>query len=193
MAKSSKKRTRKSSSNELLKKSRFFVGVDVHKRSYHVSLWNEEHGLLDSWVQPASPSILITKLKPFAINVAKIVYEAGPTGFTLVRTLRLADFSADVIAPSKMLVAPGPEAKSDRIDSRRLAMYAAKNLLTAINVPTVEQEADRQIVRLREQMVRKSRSIQQQIKSFLLMHGIDEPAGLTIGPSLQSKRCIRSR
>ncbi len=178
MAKSINTRPRQSRSKELLKENRFFVGLDVHKRSYHVSLWNEEHGLLDSWVQPPVPSLLISKLQPFQVNVARIVYEAGPTGFTLVRALRNAGFSADVIAPSKMLTVPGPEAKSDRIDSKRLAMYAAKNLLTSVNVPTEEQEADRQIVRLREQMIRKSRSIQQQIKSFLLMHGIEEPAGL---------------
>ena len=178
MAKSLKTRSRRSLSRELLKEKKFFVGVDVHKRSYHVSLWNEEHGLLGSWVQPPSPRLLILKLEPFAANVGRIVYEAGPTGFTLVRALRSKGFSADVIAPSKMLVVPGPDAKSDRIDSHRLAMYAAKNLLTAVHIPTEEQEGDRQIVRLREQMTRKSRSIQQQIKSFLLMHGIDEPAGL---------------
>ena len=178
MAKLIKTGSRRSLSRELLKEKKFFVGVDVHKRSYHVSLWNEEHGLLGSWVQPPSPALLISKLEPFKANVERIVYEAGPTGFTLVRALRGEGFSADVIAPSKMLAVPGPEAKSDRIDSHRLAMYAAKNLLTAVHVPTEEQEGDRQLVRLREQMTRKSRSIQQQIKSFLLMHGIDEPTGL---------------
>ncbi len=34
-------------------------------------------------------------------------------------------------------------------------------------------------MRLREQLVRKVRSIQQQTKAFLLQHGIAEPAGLT--------------
>jgi transposase len=40
------------------------------------------------------------------------------------------------------------------------------------------EEADRQVLRLREQLVRKSRSIQQQVKAFLLQHGIAEPDGL---------------
>ena len=47
-----------------------------------------------------------------------------------------------------------------------------------MRVPTEQEEADRQVVRLREQLVRKLRSIQQQIKAFLLQHGIAEPAGL---------------
>ena len=168
----------KRNKQQLLKESQFFVGVDVHRRSYHVSLWSEEHGLLDSWVQPARPSLLIDKLGPYKTNVVRVVYEAGPTGFSLVRALRSSGLSADVIAPSKMLAIPGPESKSDRLDSKKLAVYAAKGLLTAVHVPTEEQEADRQVVRLREQMTRKSRAIQQQIKSFLLMHAVEEPVGL---------------
>ena len=179
MSKPSQDRTPYSVVTKRLKENKFFVGVDVHKRSYHVSLWNDEHGLIDSWVQKPSAALLLTKLRPYQPNVVRIVYEAGPTGFGLVRTLRNAGYQAEVIAPSKMLAAPGPEAKSDRIDSKRLAIYAAKNLLTPIHVPTEEQEGDRQIVRLREQIVRKSRSIQQQIKSFLLLHGIEEPSGLS--------------
>lgn len=178
MVKSKKSGSRQTLSRELLGETAFFVGVDVHKHSYHVSLWSEEHGLLGSWVQPPNPALLISKLEPFRANVTRVVYEAGPTGFALVRALRTKDFPADVIAPSKMLSVPGPDAKSDRLDSQRLAMYAAKDLLTAVHVPTEEQEGDRQLVRLREQMTRKSRSIQQQIKSFLLMHGIHEPTGL---------------
>jgi hypothetical protein len=37
--------------------------------------------------------------------------------------------------------------------------------------------ADRQVLRLLEQLVSKCRSIQQQIKAFLLQHGIAEPDG----------------
>ena len=47
-----------------------------------------------------------------------------------------------------------------------------------MRVPTEQEEADRQVLRTREQLVRKSRSAQQQIKAFLLQHGLAEPAGL---------------
>jgi transposase len=72
----------------------------------------------------------------------------------------------------------GPEAKSDRLDCRRLAQLSAKGLLHPVRVPTEQEEADRQVLRLRELLVRKTRSVQSQIKSFLLQHGVDEPAGL---------------
>src|SRR5262249_17459577 len=65
-----------------------------------------------------------------------------------------------------------------RLDCRRLAQLAAKGLLHPVRVPTEPEEADRQVLRLRELLVRKAHSVQSQIKSFLLQHGIAEPAGL---------------
>ena len=54
----------------------------------------------------------------------------------------------------------------------------AQGLLHPVRVPTEQEEADRQVLRLREQLVSKTRSVQAQIKSFLLQHGIAEPVGL---------------
>jgi transposase len=157
---------------------RVHVGVDVHKRSYHLALWSERRGLVTTWVQPAAPQALRRRLGPHRPQIAQVVYEAGPTGYALVRTLREAGFAAEVIAPSRTPTAASPGAKSDRLDCRRLAVYAAKGLLAPVRVPTGEEEADRQIVRLREQLRRKTRRTKQQIRAFLLAHGLAEPPGL---------------
>ena len=154
------------------------VGVDVHKASYSVALYRLDRGFLTTWVQPARPEILIERLQPIREAIVQVVYEAGPTGFGLARRLRAEGFQAQVIAPSKLLAPVGPEAKSDRLDCRRLAQLAAKGLLHPVRVPTEQEEADRQVLRLREQLVRKTHAVQSQIKSFLLQHGLAEPAGL---------------
>src|SRR5262249_24114976 len=154
------------------------VGVDVHKASYSVALYSVERGLLTTWTQPARPELLIERLQPTRGAVAQVVYEAVPTGFGLARRLRAEGYQAQVIAPSKLLAPVGPEAKSDRLDCRRLAQLSAKGLLHPVRVPTEQEEADRQVLRTREQLVRKARSVQSQIKGFLLQHGIAEPAGL---------------
>lgn len=154
------------------------VGIDAHKATYHVALLSDRRGFLATWVQPADPELLVAKLKPFRDQVAQVASEAGPTGFTLTRRLRAAGLEAEVIAPSKTPTLPGPETKCDRLDCRKLATFAQKGLLSPVRVPTDREEADRQVVRLREQLVRKARSIQQQIKAFLLRHGIAEPTGL---------------
>src|SRR5512135_3162374 len=154
------------------------VGVDVHKASYSVALYSDGRGVLTTWVQPARPEVLIEQLRPLREGIAQVVYEAGPTGFALARRLRAEGYTAQVIAPSKLLAPVGPEAKSDRLDCRRLAQLSAKGLLHPVQVPTEQEEADRQVLRLREQMVRKARTVQAQIKAFLLQHGVAEPAGL---------------
>ncbi len=154
------------------------VGVDVHKASYSVALYSEGRGVLTTWVQPARPEVLLERLRPYREGVARVVYEAGPTGFGLARRLRAEGYEVQVIAPSKLLASVGPEAKSDRLDCRRLAQLSAKGLLHPVRVPTEQEEADRQVLRLRDQFVRETRSVQSQIKGFLLLHGIAEPAGL---------------
>lgn len=154
------------------------VGVDVHKASYHVAIVTNLRGLVATWTQPANPELLVERLNPIRTQVAQVVYEAGPTGFALVRRLRAGGYSAEVIAPSKIPTLPGPEAKSDRLDCRKLAVFSQKGLLRPVRVPDEQEEADRQVVRLREQLTRKLRVVQQQIKAFLLQHGITEPVGL---------------
>src|SRR5512135_3294432 len=154
------------------------VGVDVPKATYHVAFYSGTRGLLATWVQPARPEVLIERLRPIRDQVAQVVSEAGPTGFTPARRLRAEGLSAEVIATSKLLTPVGQEAESDRLDCRRLALLASKGLLQPVRVPTEQEEADRQVLRLREQMIRKCRSIQQQVKAFLLQHGIAEPDGL---------------
>jgi transposase len=155
------------------------VGVDVHKASYHVAVVTDLRGLVATWTQPADPDLLVERLKPIGTQVAQVVYEAGPTGFALVRRLRAAELKAEVIAPSKIPTMPGPEAKSDRLDCGKLAVFAQKGLLRPVRVPDEQEEADRQVMRLREQLARKLRVVQQQIKALLLQRGIAEPAGLT--------------
>jgi transposase len=155
-----------------------FVGVDVHKKTYQVSVWTEGREWVAQWTQPADSEALCRRLEPVRVQVAHVVYEAGPTGLSLVRRLRECGFSADVVAGSKTPVASARSNKSDRRDARQLARLDAKGLLTAIYVLTAQEEADRQVLRRREQVRGDVSRSRHRIKSFLLQHGVAEPAGL---------------
>ena len=72
----------------------------------------------------------------------------------------------------------GGDDKTDKLDSRKLAQYAAKGLLKPVAVPTLKQEADRQLYRMRHRQRRNLAKVKTQIKSFLMMHNINEPDGL---------------
>lgn len=161
----------------LTKDDRLYIGVDVHKKSYAVAVWLN-NALAVDFVMPADNLQLASMLEKLRIALKQVVYEAGPTGYSLARTLRQANLPVQVVAPSKTPRQSAPDSKTDRLDCRKLAEYAAKGLLKPITAPSVQQEADRQLCRLREQLVDKQRKVKLQIKSFLLQHGIDEPAGL---------------
>ena len=152
------------------------AGIDARKKDYKVHLWSERRqNCVAAWVQPAEPPMLVKSLEPVKGHIARIVCEAAPTGCALCRQLREAGFTADVIAPSRAPKSASQTAKTDRLDARKLAMYSAKKLLRPVEVPSVEEEADRQVVRMREGMMRKLRRVKQQIKSLLLQHVLSRP------------------
>ena len=151
-----------------------YVGIDVHKETYGVALWlNDTPGI--DFIMPADNAKLLKLLEKVRIALKKVVYEAGPTGYTLARTLQKARIPTAVIAPSKTPRQSARDSKTDQLDAKTLARYAAKGLLRTIAIPTKQQEADRQLTRTRDQMVSKQSRIKLQIKSFLLQHGIEQP------------------
>jgi len=74
-----------------------YVGVDVHLRSYSVAVWSVQQGkVVTCWTQPAEMEKLLDRLAPVKAHVAQVVYEAGPTGYCLVRRLRAEGFQAEL-------------------------------------------------------------------------------------------------
>ena len=156
---------------------RVVVGLDVHKKQIHAAV--RINGVeVGTHVLPARPAVVEKFLAPYRAGLKHVVYEAGPTGYGLARHLRRAGVSVDVIAPSKTPHAPGDGSKSDRLDCRDLARLDEAGLLRAVAVPTEEEEADRQLIRMRDHAADLRRKARQRIKSFLLQHGLPEPAGL---------------
>ena len=155
-----------------------YVGIDAHKKSLHVALWLNDAPAIDFVMPPDSEKLIDTlnKLRP---ALRMVVYEAGPTGYSLARAMQNANLPVSVVAPSKTPRQSAPDSKTDSLDARKLAEYAAKGLLRHITIPTIHQEAQRQLTRLREQLVAKQTRVKLQIKGFLLQHGIDQPQDLS--------------
>jgi transposase len=158
---------------------RVHVGLDVHKKSIHVAIWStRRQQIVRDWVSPANYPRVVEQLEALRGSMVRVVYEAGPTGYRLARLLQAASLPVQVIAASKTPQVADRLAKSDRLDCCQLAEFSAKGLLHAVAIPSEQQEADRQVTRLRDSWTSKRRRVQQQIKSFLLQHGLAEPAGL---------------
>jgi len=153
----------------------FWIGMDVHKRSYHIALLRTDGKSL-TFVSPASPHFVVQLINRLAIHVSAVAYESGPTGFPLARELEAAGIPVMVVAPSRVPRPVTSGAKTDRLDCLKLASYAAKGLLHSIAIPSPEDEARRALLRRRHNVAASLRQCKQHIKSLLLFLGIDEPA-----------------
>ncbi len=150
-----------------------FVGVDVHKKTYSVSLFEPEDGLIEAHTCPSGEDALTEQLAGLGCRIAHVVYESGPTGFVLALVLGRRGF-----AVSRIRRGYAATAKTDRIDAEKLASYFARGLLRPIAIPTVEQEGYRALVRRRKRVAESRGKIKQKIKGFLLASGIAEPESL---------------
>ena len=162
----------------LSKHDQVYVGLDVHKASISVAVWINDHIEL-TFNSPVKYADLIDKMRIFGSALKMITYEAGPTGYSLARALQRASLPVQVISPSNTPRPSKRSSKTDSLDCRTLAKLSSKWLLKSVMIPTEQEEADRQLPRLRDQLVHKRCRVRQQIKSFLLQHGIAEPEGLT--------------
>jgi transposase len=106
-------------------------------------------------------------------------YEAGPTGFELARLLASMGVRCEVVAPSLIPKAPGDKVKTDKRDCRRLARLHRAGELVAIRIPTVQEEAVRDLCRTRADMVEDRTRARHRLSKFLLRHGRSWRGGTT--------------
>ena len=113
-------------------------------------------------------------LKSFGLekDEVRICYEAGPTGFVLVRHLAKLGYDCIVVAPSAVPKKSGDRVKTDRRDARNLARLLRSGDLEGIHVPDSANEAMRDVCRARTDASESLARAKQQLGSFLLRNGI---------------------
>jgi transposase len=127
---------------------RAIVGLDVHARSVAAAAID---GVTGDLVQAKlTPSEHIRSWLAELNAPVAVAYEAGPTGFGLSRSLNAGGIRCEVVAPSKLQRPSGDRVKTDARDAVHLARLLRLDEITAVTVPTVEQEAARDLVRARE-------------------------------------------
>jgi transposase len=101
-----------------------------------------------------------------------VAYEAGPTGFGLYRHLTAAGIRCEVVAPSKLQKPAGDRVKTDAKDAVHLARLLRLDEITSVSIPTVDQEAARDLVRAREDCRGDLMRARHRLSKLLLRHGI---------------------
>jgi len=180
-------------SSELdFKGQNIFVGIDVHLKSWAVTILTEEL-VHKTFTQPASAETLNNYLmRNFPGGTYNSVYEAGFCGFWTHYKLKAMGINNIVINPADVPTSQKEKLqKDDPTDSRKLARSLRANELKAIYVPMPETLEDRSLVRMRATLVKDMVRFKQRIKSFLYFYGIPFPPQFQKSGTHWSKRFMR--
>jgi len=162
------------------KGQKFYVGLDVHKRSWAVTI--RSMGIeVGRFTQPPSAATLVAHLqKNYPGGQYFSAYEAGFCGTGIHELLckfginNILIHAADIPATDKQ-----KKNKTDLHDSRFIAERLEKGDLKGIYVLTREQQELRSLFRLRESKVKDVTMANNRLKSFLMFFSIELPE--TIG------------
>jgi transposase len=145
--------------------------LDVHARSVvAVAIDGRTGEVVERRLTPAHDDVI--RWLGGLQGPVSVAYEAGPTGFGLYRALVAAGFETVVVAPSKLIRPGGDRVKTDARDARHLASLLRVGQVTAVAVPSVEQEAARDLVRAREDCRGDLMRARHRLSKMLLRHGI---------------------
>ncbi len=154
----------------------FYVGIDVHKKNWQVSILSNgrKH---KSMSQPPSAKVLADYLhRMFPCGTYLAVYEAGFSGFTACRELNALGVHCKMVHPMDIPTShKEKQQKSDRIDSRKLARLLQDDYFTGIDIPGIEVEIWRSLLRQRFRVVRDLARTKSRVKSLLFQFGIEIP------------------
>jgi len=152
-----------------------FIGLDVDKKRMAVTC--VDHGTLQKSLSlPYSGKQLLNyTAKHFPGQRVAFVYEAGPTGFGLHDELSAAQHPCLVVTPAMVPSAPRKRVKTNRLDSKKLALGLRGGDLQGIHVPAQSYRELRQLVQLRDTQAAQVRATKCRIKSLLLFEGIPFP------------------
>src|SRR5712691_678045 len=153
-----------------------YVGIDVHKETYMVTCVCNKQIVKTATVQ-ADPAALAASLpRWFPGATLYSVYEAGFSAFVLHRVLTKTGITNIIVNPASVAVAANDKVKTDRRDSKKLAIDLADGRLRGIYVPTEAEELARLLPRTRAQIVEHRATITRQIKAKLHQFGLIAPS-----------------
>jgi transposase len=163
--------------------STVYVGLDVHKESITVAyaLGAGEVELLGKTGTTKTDIDRLCKRLQSKARHIRTVYEAGPCGYGLYRQFVQKGFDCMVCAPSLIPKKPGERVKTDRRDAVKLVRSLRAGDLSPVYVPTVDDEAFRDLARAWVSVKDDLKRARQRLKGFLLLHGVGLQAGLIGG------------
>ena len=162
----------------MFKHNILFIGLDTHKVATEVAYIEDQRGAKAIHLgrilsNKQSIKKLVRQMESkYPHATLHFVYEAGPCGYWIYRYITSLNHCCYVIAPSLIPKKPGDKIKTDKRDALKLAKLLKSEDLTPIYVPEPEDEAVRDLSRLRQTAMEDLKDAKYQLKAFLLRNNI---------------------
>ena len=158
------------------------IGMDVHSKNYMLCAMEPTIGAEDQifgevQVAPDYREVICfiesLKMKLGLDNKYSIEcgYEAGCLGYTLYHQLTGAGVKCIILAPTTMLTQQGKRIKTDKRDARLIAQCLCYGGYHPVYIPTGEDDAVKEYLRMRDDHKLALKKLKQQINAFVLRHG----------------------
>jgi len=163
------------------KNQTFNIGIDVHKKSWKVTIRTNNLHLKTYSMDPVPAELYKHMKNTYPDGIYQSVYESGFCGYWIHRELAALGFqniitnAADVPTSHKE-----KDRKDDYIDSAKLSRELENKSLNGIYILTTYQESLRSLSRFLKQYSKRNTQVKTRIKSFLAFLGATVPEALTI-------------
>jgi len=150
--------------------------MDVHKDAIAVAYVAQDHGAEVTYLgamgtRQCDLDQLVHQMPSKAPHLS-FVYEAGPCGYWLSRSLMNKSSDCGVVAPSLIPHKPGDRVKTDRRDAMPRARLARSGDLPVVSVPKMAEEAVRELARARADAMSDLTDAKVRLQAFLLRQAI---------------------
>lgn len=160
---------------------KIYIGIDVHARQWHVYACPCAGLGVRAVTMPPSAEALKTYLQNhYPGGEYHSAYESGFCGFRVHRDLLAAGIENIVFNASDLKKSQKEQLrKTDAVDCKAIWENLIKGNLTAVFVPTLRQEGNRELIRTRESLVNDMRRTKQRVKMFLHRINVNIPENIS--------------
>lgn len=154
-----------------------YVGMDVHKENYTLCCYSFDEDKIQYQQKIESDYKMILKyleqIRKLYSEEPEFVcgYEAGCLGYTLYHQLTEHGVKCIILAPTSMAITNKNRVKTDKRDAGNIARCLAFRTYSEVHVPTAEDEAVKEYIRMRDDKKQALKIIKQQILAFVLRQG----------------------
>lgn len=160
------------------------IGLDVHTTNYTICIeepliGGEKNVYVQTQIKPEL-KLLINVIDTFKANFKDdnlditLGYEAGCLGYSLYKDLKAKGYNCIILAPTTMrTLKGGKKIKNDYRDAKEIADCLCDGGYSAVYVPSVEDNAIKEYIRMRDDVKQNLKSIKQQIIALCTRNGFN--------------------